>query len=385
MFYGSAGNELFNVQSHIADMTGMSVGGGHFNVHATNIEVDSVDGGGGSDSALMYTSTINDVFVGAPGEGSRGNYAALYTTDGSFYNVAFNTPATAIVDSPKVGTTHAAVLFTSSADDAFVAAPQSATLSGIGAVGQGPFSFTAQSYPSVIAYNDPANTGLHTARFSTSTVNDIFVGVNNTYAELFCAVGGAAFNNIAYHFQIVAATNLASTPGVTHDAILYTSTTGSDNFAATGATASLTGTTLGNVYSFNLQKFTTVSAINQGGSSLGTAVLTGLADDDVFFGASTFALMTNGNSSDPVLFRNVAYGFSTNTATALPGSQHSLARLYDSAGNDVFNGSHGQGSLLNNTVNNFHEVDAASLNGGTDTVNFASLDYVFMKVGNWAN
>ena len=73
--------------------------------------------------------------------------------------------------------------------------------------------------------------------------------------------------------------------------------------------------------------------------SKATAVFSGLADDDIFVGAQTFGLMTNGKSSDATQYRNVAYGFSTNTANALPGSSNSRAILLDSPGDDTFVGS----------------------------------------------
>lgn len=385
VFLGSAGAETFNVQAHAATMTGQSSVQSTFEVVATNVEVDSIGGGGGADSATMHTSSVDDVFVGLPGELTRSTYGALYATDNSFYNVVYNMPVTAVDDS-QVGV-HFAIIYTSIADDSFVASATSAELSGAGALGQGPFDFTAQSFPNVIAYNDltnPGNVGGHDATFSTSSVNDIFVGANSTYAELFSAVAGSEFNNIAYFFNSADATNADATAGVTHDAILYSSATTSDTFTATGATASLVGGGA-TPYSFSVSGFTSVSAFNQAGSTNGTATFTGIGDDDLFVGTETYALMTNGSPADAVLYRNVAYGFSTNTATALAGSQHTQASLLDSSGNNVFFGRNSQGSLLNNTVNNFHQVVAYSINGGVDTVDIANLDYIFIKIGNWAN
>ena len=51
----------------------------------------------------------------------------------------------------------------------------------------------------------------------------------------------------------------------------------------------------------------------------------------------------------------------------------------------MYFGRNGVGSLVNNTVSNFHEVVATSASGGTDTVDVANLDYAFVKLGNWAN
>ena len=116
------------------------------------------------------------------------------------------------------------------------------------------------------------------------------------------------------------------------------------------------------------------------GGASSVAYLTTTGGNDTFIGSSVYS-QTTGTTG----YSNYAIGFANVVATA--GSTNSSVDLYDSPGNDTFQGSGWSARLtgLGYSVQatGFGQVRLHKTQGGTDHSSATSVNYVFTEFGNW--
>jgi hypothetical protein len=144
-----------------------------------------------------------------------------------------------------------------------------------------------------------------------------------------------------------------------------------------------------------------------GGTNQATGFKT-VAAVGVAEGSGTVNVYDSASGSDTLTFNNTAGGVQSNTMTLVgPGFNYSinfgfktfnasggasgndLANLFDSSGSDSLFAAGDQLQLaypnLTLNLNAYKTVDAASVNGGTDTVTEQTIDYVLQQAGPWVS
>ena len=302
---------------------------------------------GSNDDGFIDTATISDragskqIFVGTP------NYGELIGSDFLVREKNFD-----VVNANASDSDDEAKLFDSSGPDAFIAGPDSATLSGIG------FVVNVNQFRKVHAFASADDGSIDTATLSDkSGSNDTFIG-RPTLGRLY----GGDFSNRAVDFDVV----YANATGSDEDTANLYDSAGLDVLTAGPDSATFSG----DGFSHNLSDFRYLNAYaSDDDGSIDTATLNGLSgSNDTFYARPAVSRLIGSG------YRNMAQGFDVVNANGdASDGDKDTAHLYDSAGPDVFSAQprsvtlSGIGFAYN--VEGFHHVYAYASNddGSTDT------------------
>lgn len=145
-------------------------------------------------------------------------------------------------------------------------------------------------------------------------------------------------------------------------------TAGNDVFTAWTNRATMTGSG----YGIDVRNFSKTTAYSRGGND--DAIFHDSAGNDEFFVGPDKAAMVGGGVI------NEAWAFKRAIAHSTSGG-YDRAYLYDSKGDDVFTAIGSRASIAGNgfyeEVNGFANVTRRMINGGNDTLNAGTVDYVF--------
>jgi len=328
-FYGDPGNETAQLYPDHAGF-----GSTHYNVSVSDVDVITAAGGGGSDAATVNPGTGSDTFIATP------TFAVLIGPGVSLR--ANNFPS--VVANASPGGQDVAYLFDSAGDDTFEAYPSYAVLRGTG------FSNRANDFGFVTARSTQG--GTDAAVFLDSTGNDNFVAYP-AYATMtgrYRPAGAPAdrsYYNRAEGFGSYVGTSSA---GGADLARLYDSAAGDEQFTATPTQGTLVGA---GVFS-RATGFRYLSAYATGGTD--TARLDDSAGTDTFVATPGYAVIYASASAGNPAYLNRVTGFDAVDAYSTHGGDDS-ARLYDSAGDDVFTATPIYAKLQNDpTTNNTNYV-----------------------------
>ena len=344
--YDSAGNDMFVATPTYRELSGAgydSYAKGFSNLFA----YASTDAGGVGDRAYLYDSVGNDTLIASP------NYAQLSGT--GYLNYAKNFDKVfAYASTDAGGGGDKAYLYDSAGNDVLTATPTYAQLTGPGYLNY------ASNFDQVSAFataGDAGGTGDQAAMYD-SAGNDIFTGT-----PLYGLLKGSGFWNYAQSFDhVYAYATAGDAGGVGDQAFLYDSA-GNDSFVGRPQYSVLKGTGFENY----AQGFDQVTAYATAGDAVGVgdqATLYDSAGNDTFTGTPTYGLLTGSG------YYNLAKGFDQVTAFAVAGNAGGAgdqANLFDSAGNDTFIGrstySLLKGSGFYNLVQGFGRVSAYATAG----------------------
>jgi len=312
---GGTGNETANLEVGSVDVFGPD-----YEVHAADVEVVRVYGGGGdNDTAFLYGSAGNDRFYG------RQPYSYLKGAGFFSYASGFH-----LVEADVTGggdtSSDRAYLYDSPGSDTFHGDPHSSRIvlsSGV--------ENKATGFDVVKAY---ASGGAdHDEAFLTGSAGD-----DRFYSyEVYGYLKGGGFYNWASRFDYVEANVISGGDTSSDRAYLYDSS-GSDTLHGDPLTSRI-------VLSSGVENraigFDVVKAFAGGGADDDTAYLTGSAGDDRFFGFSTYSYLKGDG------FYNYAAGFDHVEADVTEGGDTGFDRayLYDSPGDDTFTGQINYGEL----------------------------------------
>jgi hypothetical protein len=315
--------------------------------------------GGGTDQAFMYDSASDDVYYGLE------TYSVLRGPNYEFYNYAKsfeNVQAYA-----NNGGDDTAVLYDSAGDDRFYAYSTYAYLRGPNSE----FFNQANNFDQVFA--EASNGGSDYAYMYDSSAVDIFQGYT-THSVM--RGPEDVYYNQADDFDRVYATSIN---GGVDLAYLYGSEV-DDRYFGYSDRSILRGANY--EYYNSVSNFPKVYAYaGAGGTDI--SYFYDSANDDRFFSTSTYNVMRDVDYN----YYNYAAGFNIVRATASNGG-NDFVYLHDSSATDTLFGRdnyiHLTASGRDDRSTGFDRVIAISDDGGSDTKDLASLDYVFVGYGVWA-
>ncbi len=372
--------------------------GSGFTVTISDVESVTVDALGGNDTATLYDSAGDDLFLNNPGS------AVMVLLEGTHTANGFET----VTAHSNVGGEDTAKLFDSTGRDTLIALPGYARLSGNGLTAvaggfdqvhafatRGGFNVAkmfdsaqddtfrssdlqgelfgpgyynrAKGFTQVHAY---ASAGHDVATMNGSTGDDLF-DANPTQAAFY----GDGFYNRAKHFEEVIASGNA---GGYDEARLHDSP-GKDKLVATPIMAALYGDGFFN----RVNQFDQVEAYATAGG-YDVAKLFDSPDNDLFVSTPVFGALTGDD------FNNRAERFEGVHAYATAGG-YDVAKMFDSAGNDRFDGSPAQGVLQGqgfyNRAKQFESVHGYATAGGVDDAYLydASTDDTYVGTGQFSS
>ncbi len=402
-FHGSAGDEQFIGSQNQSEIL---YDGGTLSNVATGFDAVFAYGNGGTDTASLYDAGTDDLLIATE------SWTVLQDTAGSFSNYAAGFSR---VDAyASAGGNDVAYLYDGAGDDRFVAGYNYGLIVAL----DGSFYNYTTGFDSVFAI--ASGGGEDYATLHDSAANDIYAA-HPTYAVMTDA--SQTYYNHASGFEA----NFAySTNGGNDEAKLYGGAT-NDNFIATPEYAELHDTA-GSFASY-ASGFGNVSAYGGGGNN--EANLYDGATDDRFVAGPQWGLLLSTTGE----FYNYASGFQQVTGYATGGGED-FATFYDSIGDDRFtsgfdssvmediaatyritghgfdkvfayaSGGEDTAILRDSSVDDllfgrdnyaylsgggrlqyalgFDTVRGESTEGGSDTVDAESIEYVFEQIGDWA-
>ena len=360
-FDGLGGNDSVTINGGPGDETGDlypdhgTFAGTGYGVSVSDIASITATSGGGNDQATLHDGQGADTVIAYP------TYATLSGPGVSLWANGFRS-VTAVA---TVGGQDVARLYDSSGNDTFTAYPTYATLTD-GTT----YLNRANDFRYVMAYANHGGTDSATCFDSpgndTFTAYPTYASMTGTYLPAGTTVNRSYYNR-AQGFATYQGTSSAG--GTMDLAKLYDSATSSDQFAASPTQATFTGT---GFYS-QATGFRFVNAYSTGGTD--TARLDDSAGTDSFVATPADGVMYASAGTDNPAYANRAIGFATVNACSTHGGGDS-ARLYDSAGDDLFTATPTYAELKNDpatnstnydiTANTFRYVQAFATAGGND-------------------
>ncbi|MCY2990968.1 MAG: hypothetical protein NTY19_24295 [Planctomycetota bacterium] len=348
--FDSAGDDTFRARP-----TGVSLQGTNFNNSLTGFtQVYSYSRLGGSDTALLYDSAGNDVFLAdGKANGSRLQGANLdYYAEGFKQTYAYATG----------GGADTAKLYDSGGADLFQADGKA---NGVRLQGPG-IDLYAEGFEKTYAYATKG--GVDTAKLYDSAGDDLFLADGKANGA---RLQGPGIDLYAEGFE---KTYAYATKGGTDTAQLYDSA-GDDTFAFDGVAngARLQGGGI-DLYAEGFEK--TYAYATKGGTD--TATMVDSAGDD------TFTFDYPGGRFQGAGFDAYAEGFDHYFASATRGG-YDRSYLYDSNGNDALQG-RSNWYLLTTPLatvrgEGFDYVKATKHEAGTNTLDVSAVDYLFEGSG----
>lgn len=207
--------------------------------------------------------------------------------------------------------------------------------------------------------------GMDTATLNGTAGNDTFVARSN----------GVYLRNTSFHHEVRGFDSVygVATQGGYDEAYLF-DTAGDDVFVGAATYSSLEGGGL----LHHVSAFDYVFSSSENGGVDEARFLDSSGTENFTAGAG-YAYMVGS------AFTNNTTGY--RTVRAESSNTQDRAFLYDSAGNDLLTAS-GSTAILDNTagrttVSRFKRVDAFGVNGGTNTLNKQTIDYVLRMNGTW--
>ncbi len=222
---------------------------------------------------------------------------------------------------------------------------------------------------------DAGGGGTDTASLYDSTANDTFNG-HTTYSDLL----GPGFYNRVTGFDSVNAYATAGSAGSPGDRSNFYDSVGNDTFTGRPTNSTLTGTG----YSIYAESFDKVFAFATAGDAGGVgdrAYLYDSAGNDLFSGRPTYGVLSGTGFYNHAENFDKVYAYST---AGDAGGVGDRANLYDSTGNDTFNGQPTYGSLMGtgfyNYAENFDKIFAYATAG--DAGGVGDRAYMYDSTGN---
>jgi subtilisin family serine protease len=342
--YGTAGNDTMTFEA--GNVHVVTVNGATYRLNATSVSSFNFDGGLGNDSLTL------DGHAGADSAVLRAGAASLTS---AWYNANATSVEGVTINSRGGGDT--ARFYDSAGNDTISASPTSATFNGQG------FSNTANGFARVEAQ---ASVGFDMALFQDSPGTDTYIA-SPTYAALI----GTGYYNLALGFD---ATQADSTAGGKDNATLFDSA-GNDLLSSTPTSALFSGNGFYNV----AKGFDSVLA--QASTGWDMAYFHDSAGDDSLTSGSNYAWLEGSGYRNCGVFFDLIAGFAS--------GGNDVANLTDGVGNDTLETDGGWAKLNGygyfEWANGFDRVNAAGVNGGSNTRSYRSaIDYVLNQTGAWA-
>jgi len=399
-FQGSGGVDLVTmaggtrVETATIGVGSATLTGAAYSVAATDCEIQNIYSGGLGDTVQLYDSTGNDALAMLPGLASYklagGRISNAY---GFTQSIAFSTGGFDYVD-----------VFDSAGDDVASIWSDRVVMSGSG------YAMDARGFDLTAVHS--WSSGYDRADYYDSAGDDVFAAWSNR-----AQMTGAGYANHADGFEKTVVT--ATAGGV--DRATLNDTAGDDVFTAWFNRATFTG----NGLNYEVQGFDEVTAQSSTGfdqaflyDSAGNDLLTAWSDRIALTGTGfdneargfdlAQAFATGGGYDEATMYdstgddnftggpargvmfgngyNNTAQGFERCVAQATAGG-YDRAVLYDSNANDVVTTTQytarvtGPSGNFDNQVNNFEQVTANLINGGTNVMNVAATDFIFNMYG----
>lgn len=382
--YGGADDDAASLRPGSAELAGDG-----YRIQTSSVETLTVQGGGGDNTARIYDSTGNDTLTANPARvefrgsdfsnaakgfqqvqavssagvdkatlaGSGGNDFAVASPDEArLYGSAFDVRVDdfAAVTLAAGGGFDQARLYDSAGDDWLIARPDQTRLKGTG------FDLRANGFDRSLVY---ASAGLDRAALYDSDGNDTFSAQPDE-----SRLTGPGYDVTASRFEEVDAHAGAGTD----QAALFDSA-GNDVLTASPTDAQLAGPG----FRFTVYGFDRVQA--QAGDGFDRAVLYDSSGADTLtVAAAGLTLVGDGYSL-------AANRFDRTETTSSGGLDR--ASFYDSAADDLFVGDGGlariETAAYRHESRGFDQVWAYSFEGGHDSAEVDTVDYVFHELGDW--
>ena len=332
LMYDTAGTDTLSMTANLVQMTGTGFSN---TVNGINT-VTAYSNNGGTDTVTFTDTASSDYFVS--------KYNQAYMTTGDYRNTAINFESGVATSSN--GGSDRAWFYDSTGDDTLTMNPTSVNMTG------STFNNTANNFYRVDAYGN--NGGNDSATFSDSASNDRYYGtVDYSYMT------GNGFYNRVDNFDSVTV-NMTNGGNDRGD---FFGTDADESLTASGQSATLTG----NGNTVNLSGFDFIAANMTYGSGTDDATLNDTAGNDTLKMYSDLSFMYSNT------YQNYVYGFDSVEGNSSSGG-NDKCYMIDSTGDDTLtlspNTATMTGTGFQNTATGFVQIDAYSSQGGTDTATF---------------
>ncbi len=371
-----------------------TLAGAAYSVAAADCENQTIYSGGVGDTVQLYDSAGNDALAMLPGlavyklSGGRVSNAVGFTQ-----NIAFSTGGFDYADiydstgddvasiwSGRVmmsgsGYTNdvrgfdltaahswssgydRANYYDSAGDDLFTAWSNRAQMTGAG------YANHADGFEKTVVAATAG--GFDRATLNDTAGDDVFTAWSNR----------ATFTGAGLNYEVLGFDEVTAQTTTGYDQAFLYDSAGNDLLAAWSDRIALTGTGFDN----EARGFDFAQAFASGGGYDEATLYDSTGDDNFTGGPARGVMFGNG-------YYNIAQGFERCVAQATAGG-YDRAVLYDSSGNDTVTTTQftarvtGPGGNFDNQVNNFEQVTANLVNGGTNVMNIAATDFIFNMFG----